>query len=507
MLKFNIYLKEGSRMKKSLKGIVLASLISTQVLTAPLSAWATNVETPEATESSEQVEMQDVDEADVVPKVNEEKTETPISEQMPDQEVIEPLLENETDTSTPEVLPEVLPEAPETPIEDNEAKIQEVKEAIAKAQATLDEGTYLAETTLPLKIAMSAATTLLNQIGVTDEQFDNAIADINEKILGLIKAEVELSFVINLVTAINEATQIINNTDEFKDLYTPASVAAKQVAIQTAVDAGKTILAGVTDAQGKPDPEASVNNREAIIAAAAAIIAAIHDGNGLVRRDHLVDILNEANGLEGAKVAADENTTDFENAVENAIKALDNALTDAEADAAVSALRAAMDKLHLVVVVSAVDGAGNLIVDQTTTSLSGLYKTAWSVEPPVVEGYEYVSSNNQPVTFARTAGQAVSGTFGDGTNDVTFVYKKSVVKVTPPYEPDLKTPADNLLEQPAVIGLTNELVSNTTNNNNTYHSKKKLPQTGEQTSALTSFGLLALAAGTVAFFKKRKIKE
>ncbi|ALS02786.1 hypothetical protein ATZ33_15785 [Enterococcus silesiacus] len=504
-------------MKKSLKGIVLASLISTQVLTAPLSAWATNVETPEITENSEQVGLQHLDEEDLDPKINEEKTETPTSAETTDQgEAVESPLESEAETPIPEPLPEA-PETPETPIEEmptttaSEAKIQEVKDAVVKAQAILDEGTYLAETTLPLKMAMSAATTLINQAGVTDEQLDNVITDINEKVLGLIKAEVELSFVVNLITAIDEATQIINNTDKFKDIYTPASVAAKKVAIQTAVDAGKMILAGVIDAQGKFDPEASVTNRAAIIAAADAIITAINDGNGLVRRDHLVDILIEANGLEGAKVASDENTTDFENAVENAIKALDNALTDAEADAAVSALRAAMDKLHLVVVVSAVDEAGNLIVDQTTTSLSGLYKTAWSVEPPVVEGYEYVSSNNQPVTFARTSGQVVSGTFGDGTNDVTFVYKKAVDQFEPPYEapevPTSKAPVDNLLKQPAVIGLTNDPVSNTTNSNNTYYSKKKLPQTGEQTSAMTSFGLMAIAVGTLAFFKKRKIKE
>lgn len=414
-------------MKKSLKGIVLASLISTQVLTAPISAFAV---TGETTEQSEKVGEQKADEAVgevVVPDAPEEiaTTETPIQEETTDTTV-------EEEKETP--LTEIAPEAPTVPLEEapavavaSEEKIQALRAAVANAQAILDGDTYVAETAVPLQTAVFAATALLSQVDVTNEQLDAAIANINEKVAGLVKAEVELSFVRNLIIAIDEATQIINNTDEFKDMYTPASVAAKKAGIQAAVNAGKNVLALVFDADGKIILDLAVNNREGITEAADAIIAAIHSGDGLVRRDQLIDILVEASKLEGAKVASDEDKLDFEAAVKQATHALDNALTDNEADAAVSALRAAMDNLRLVVVVSAVDEDGNLIMNQIDTSLNGLYKTAWQVEPPVVEGYEYVSTNDQPVTFARTASQARSGMFGDGTNDVTFVYKKNVV--------------------------------------------------------------------------------
>ncbi|WP_086314356.1 hypothetical protein A5821_001919 [Enterococcus sp. 7F3_DIV0205] len=497
-------------MKKSLKGIVLASLISTQVLAAPISAFAV---TAEPTETSEQVGPHTVEEAvgEVAASNTAEETskESVIAEAPQSEELAETDVEEKTELP----VSEEAPEAPITPTEEtpvtsaSEEKKQAAREKIASAQAVLDEGTYMAETTIPLRAAMAAATALLSEEGVTDAQLDAAIAEIETRVAGLVKAEVELSFARNLIMAIDEATQIINNTDDFKDVYTPASVAAKKANIQQAIDEGKIILAEVVDANGKIIPDLAVNNRQSIVTAADAIIAAIHDGNGLVHRGHLADILLEASRLEGAKVASDEDKADFEAALKQAAQAYDNALTDAEADAAVSALRTAMDNLRLVVVVSAVDEEGRLIMNQADTSLNGLYKTAWTVEPPVIDGYEYVSSNNEPLTVARTAGQSVSGTFGDGTNDLTFVYKSVDSGFELPYMPAPKAPADDT-RGPGIIGVANNLGNNTQNTaNKTYYSKNKLPKTGEQTNAMGSFGLIAVAASALAFFKKRKIKE
>lgn len=500
-------------MKKSIKGIVLASLISTQVLAAPISAFAVTAET---TENSEQVGPLNTEEpvgevvAPDATEVNQDesaKVETP---ELDETEAVDTMVEGELETPAIDTPTEVIPEVESEPAEDIEApvevaseeKMQAVRTAVADAQAILDAGTYMAETSIPLKTAMAAATVLLSQPDVTDGQLDATIADINEKVAGLVKAEVELSFVRNLVVAISDATHIIKNTGDFEGLYTTASVKAKKTGIQAAVDAGKAVLAGVVAADGKIVTELAVNNREGITEAAEAIITAMNEGGGLVRKDQLVDILLEASKLKDAKVASDEDKADFEMALKQVVDAIENALTDAEADAAVSALRAAMDNLRLIVVVSAVDESGNLIMDQTATSINGLYKTAWSVEPPVVEGYECVSSNNQPVTFTRTAGQVTSGTFGDGTNDVTFVYKKSVDSFVPPFIPEPKEPFENN-KQPDIISVKNEVVKT----NKTYHSKTNLPKTGEQTSSIASFGLFAIAASTVAFFKKRKINE
>lgn len=505
-------------MKKSLKGIILASLISTQVLAAPISAWGVTIENTEIGDPQNTEEQ--VGEVSV-PKTMEETKEEIATPEVPNKEESEnDTVEGDKKTEEVPIPEETLPEAKlEEKLEDesvphaSEEQKQLVINAIARVQAIFDTGTYRAETKAPLVASIATAKALLDQEDVTDDQLAAAIVDINAKIDGLVAAEIEISFVINLVRGIDNASKIINNTNEFKDIYTPASVKAKKAGIQTAVDAGKIVLAGIKKEDGKVDRELAVANRETIILAAEAIIEAIHGigkDNGLVRRDHLTEIIAEANKWDVSNIATAKDKEDFATAIKQAAHVFENGLTDAEVATAVSVLRAVIDRLNLVVVVSAVDQNGALI---TEISVSGVYKSAWTVKPPVIAGYEYDSSNNQPLTFS-TSSQSISGTFGDGTNNITLVYKQTTgfkkeepiiepLQPVPPIESPakiLEKPA-TILEKPATITVTNNTQKNT------YISKKKLPNTGEQTSSVARLGFIVLAASAVAFFKKRKIEE
>lgn len=487
-------------MKKSLKGIVLASLISTQVLATPISALAVSTETsetPVAQTTEETIEeaipseeKEDTSAATEVPK-QEESTEVTIEETDKTEETA--TSEEKTESSTSE-------SKEKTTVAASEEKKQALKDLIASAWATLKSGTYWGETTTPLKNALEAATALVTDNKTTDAQLDAAMADISLKLTELKSVEEpELSFVTNLINAINDGTEIIFGQGFLGDKYTEASVNARREQINTALEAGKAVLMELYVNGIEIDSTAALANEAQIVAATNAILEAINGGTGLARTDMLKDVLLEASQLSGSMVPSEylQDKTNFEVAFEQALNALDNALTNEEVQNAVNALRSAMDNLHLLVVVSAVDDNGNLIADQVTTSKIGLYKEAWTVEPPVVEGYEYVSTSVEPMNFAMAAStSALAGTYGDGTNDVTLVYKKTGLAEPLP----LTFETNQITNQPATIGVNNHAKP-------LDPAKPTLPKTGEQTSAMTGFGIMALVGATLGFFKKRKIRE
>ncbi|MGX7245875.1 LPXTG cell wall anchor domain-containing protein [Enterococcus quebecensis] len=491
-------------MKKTLKRVVLASLIGTQIVATPISVLAVTVET---TESSETVAPQSAEEQVGAPEVTEESKEESETTEMPSKdestentttvEEDKKIEKGSSEESKKETTTTTSKERPEPKA--SEAQMQKVREAIAKAQEKLDTGTYLAETTLPLKLSIEKALLLLGDPSTTNIKLTLVIKEIQNKMSNLIEAEVELSFAKNLGIAIDEATKILNNADEFKGLYTPASVNAVRSEIQVALDAGKPVWLTILGANGKIDPKLATQKITDVIEKADAIYTAINADPGLVRRDHLAEILAEARKLSGSKVAGIKDRVDFENAFRQAEDAFENALTDGEASEAVDALRAVLDRLKLLVIVSAVDENNNLIMDQAAISLTGRPQEAWSAKPPVIEGYEYISSSNQPLAFTNDIVPKLSGTFGDGTNDVTFVYKQlETVNPAPPVSP---ISPETLLQNTTTIDLTNK------NQKNAYKSKGKLPQTGENTSAIASLGFIALAVGLVVFFKKRRETE
>lgn len=494
-------------MKRSLKGIVLASLISTQVLAGPISALAVTTETTETSETATTHATEEIIDETVT---SEENEETSAANEVPKQE--EPAEENKDVTEKEEAATssEEKTESSTTPSEAapnvvaSEEKKQEVKNLIANAWATLEAGTYMGETTGPLKDALAAAELLLNNLAVTDAQLDAAIAEINVRLAALESAEPELSFALNLVNAINDGNEIISGEGFLGDKYTKDSVAARKARISEAVAAGETVLAKIIGSEGQIDSILALTNRDEVITATDAILYAIQGAegeNGLVRVDHLADILAEASKLEGAKVSGEylQDKANFEAAFEQAANAFEHALTDQEVAEAVAALRTAMDNLHLLVVVSVVNDSGQLIVDEAISSKTGLYKTAWNVDTAAIDGYEFVSATNSPVTYSAENSAVLSGTYGDGTNNVTLVYR--AIEVFEPL-PFVFTDPEDVINQPATIGLSNNV-----GNDKVVDPKKTLPETGEKSTSMTGFGLLALAAGLVVFFKKRKTEE
>lgn len=492
-------MKEGKgRMKKTLKGIVLASLISTQVLATPISALAITAETSESSSQTTEETSESVASGD-------ESEDTSAATEVPNQEESTEVTTEETEKTEETVTSEGQTESSTTPSEESEAaaseeKKQELKDLITSAWTTLKTGTFLGETTAPLKDALAAAEALLDGNKTTDAQLDAAIAEISAKLAALESVEYpELSFVLNLINAINDGSEIIEGSGYLGDKYTEASVNARKEQIQAAVNAGQAVLESLYKPNtNELDVILALANQAEIIAATDAIIDAINGGSGLARTDMLKDILFEASQLAGSKVPGEylQDKTNFEAAFEQAVNALDNAMTNEEIQNAINALRTAMDNLHLLVVVSVVDESGSLIVNQAATSKIGLYKDAWAVEPPIVEGYEFVSTSNEPMTFAVANTANLAGTFGDGTNDVTLVYKKTGIAKQVP----LDLGSNQLTNQPVTIGVTNQAKP-------LAPAKPTLPETGEKSSMMTGFGIVALAGATLAFFKKRKIKE
>jgi LPXTG-motif cell wall-anchored protein len=481
-------------MKKSLKGLILASLISTQVLTAPISAFATTEEQPVAI--SEATDTQTTESSENVVGTTSEETETTASSEATETS------ESAGDTEQAAPAPtesSTTPPATSEPAA-SEANKTALRTMIDQAIQVMTLGNYTETTKAALQQAISTGEALLASTAATDQELLAAIAEINAKMNALVEnTDEEIALVNSLESWIENAQVFLGRITNNPEGYTTASVAAKKANMEAAINSGKAVLNLVKDSYGNIDGQLAVSNRAAVENAINIVKTACYY-DGLIDRTPMVAILEEAANLKGSKVSEqylkDKNV--FEAAVSKAVDAYENALTDEEIYSAVIGLRSAMENLHLLVVVSAVDENGNLIMDQKDTSLIGLYKGSWNVTPPTIEGYEYVSANNKELESTLSDSNAtLSGTFGDGTNDVTLVYRKTDKGTTSTYyDPSY---SNNYVNDPAKVSTTN-------NKDTQYQSKRNLPKTGEETSGLASLGFITLTAGALLIFKKRKIE-
>lgn len=489
--------KRGNGMKKSLKGLILASLISTQVLTAPISAFAANEEQPVAT--SEATDTQTTESSEnVVGTTTSEETKTTASSETTG--TSEPAVSSEQAAPTLTENSTTPPAATEPAA--SEANKTALRAVIDQAKQVMALGNYTEATKTALQQAINTGEALLTSTTATDQELLAAIAEISAKINALVENfDEEIALVNLLQNSLEKAQLFLTSIENNNEAYTPASVNAKKAVVKQAIDSGNAVLNTVKDSSGNINGQLAVSNRAAV-ENAISIVTTVCYYDGLVDRTHMVAILEEAGNLEGSRVSEQyfNDKTVFETALSKAVDAFENALTDEETNSAVNALRSAMDNLHLLVVVSAVDEDGNLIMDQEDTSLIGLYKGSWNVTPPTIEGYEYVGANNKELESSLSNSNAtLSGTFGNGTNDVTLVYRKTDRGTTSTYYGPVYS--NNYVNDPAKVG------TSTNNKDTQYQSKGNLPKTGEETSGLAGLGFVTLAAGALLIFKKRKIEE